>query len=277
LTAFDPSEIAGLSGHQGLTDPDEVPDAPAVPVTQPGDLWCMGRHRLMCGDSGIRDDVEKVRASAQMDMIVTDPPYSSGGRQDGGRRNSTSIGTRDNTRIARDNLTTKGYLALMGRVLSNADVETVYVFTDWRMWTWTYDALEGSGYPVRNMLVWDKNRMGMGFPWRSQHELIAFAKRGAASMLDGKAGNVLRCDRSPNELHPTQKPAELIERLIANTTGDVVFDPFCGSGTTIIAAEMTGRVCHALEIAPAYCDVVVERWQNFTGGKAERVARAVAA
>ncbi len=224
-----------------------------------------GGHRLLCGDATIPNFVTQAVDGARMDVILTDPPYSSGGRQDGGKRHTTSIGTREAATIARDNLTTKGYLALMAAMLSAVDAETAYVFTDWRMWTWSYDALEAAGYPVRNMLVWDKERMGMGFPWRSQHELIVFAKRTGAQMGDGKKGNVLKCQRTKNDLHPTQKPVDLLQEIIANDPGLTIYEPFSGSGTTIIAAEMTARRCHAIEISPVYVDVAVKRWQEFTG------------
>ena len=269
LLGFDADDMKQLIGE--LTPEiveDEVPEPPAEPITKPGDLWLLGEHRVLCGDSADTETVRRLMPDRVCEMIVTDPPYSSGGRQDGGKRNSTSIGTRTDDTIARDNLTTKGYVALICRVLACIKSETAFVFTDWRMWTWTFDALESSGYPVRNMLVWDKQQMGMGFPWRSQHELIAFAKQSGAEMMDGKLGNVLQVNRQPNELHPTQKPIELIATLIGNTKGDTVYDPFLGSGTTLIAAEQLGRKCYGMEISPAYCDVIVKRWETLTGKKA---------
>jgi DNA modification methylase len=272
LTGFGEDELSALfaDATDGLTDPDDVPEPPAEPVTQLGDVWIMGRHRLVCGDATLPRTIALVTNGSPIDSVLTDPPYSSGGRQDGGKRHSTSIGSRSSEIIARDNLTTKGYLALMGLVLANISAETAYVFTDWRMWTWTYDALEAAGYPVRNMLVWDKEKMGMGFPWRAQHELVAFAKRSAAQMGDGKKGNVLKCERTRNELHPTQKPVALIEAILANEPGANLFDPFIGSGTTLIAAETVGKNCFAADVIPEYCDVAVQRWQNFTGQQATK-------
>jgi len=271
FTSSDMAELlkaveAGQGGGEVVED--EVPEPPADPITKPGDLWLLGEHRVLCGDSADTETVRRLMPDQACEMIVTDPPYSSGGRQDGGKRNSTSIGTRADDAIVRDNLTTKGYVALICRVLACIKAETAFMFTDWRMWTWTFDALESSGYPVRNMLVWDKQRMGMGFPWRSQHELIAFAKQSGAEMMDGKLGNVLQVNRQPNELHPTQKPIELIATLISNTKGETVYDPFLGSGTTLIAAEQLGRKCYGMEISPQYCDVIVNRWETLTGEKA---------
>jgi DNA modification methylase len=272
LTGFGEQELVGLFAdtNDGLTDPDDVPEPPAEPVTRLGDVWTLGRHRLVCGDVTLPGTVRAATDGRPIDSIVTDPPYSSGGRQDGGKRHSTSIGTRGAEIIARDNLTTKGYLALMSMMLANVAAETAYVFTDWRMWTWTYDALEAAGYPVRNMLVWDKEQMGMGFPWRAQHELVAFAKRTGAKMGDGKKGNVLKCQRTRNDLHPTQKPVALIEAILSNDPGANLFEPFAGSGTTLIAAETVGKNCFAVDVTPTYVDVAVLRWQAFTGQTATR-------
>jgi DNA modification methylase len=270
---FDMREITRLlnrGSDEGATDPDETPEVPAIPVTLPGDLWILGNHRLICGDCTRPEVVAELLDGHVMDLLLTDPPYSSGGRQDAGKRHTTSVGTRASKlgSIARDNLTTKGYMALMRDVLTGIDAETAYVFTDWRMWTWTYDALESAGYPVRNMLVWDKQHMGMGFPWRAQHELIAFAKRSGAEMMDGKHGNVIECTRQRNELHPTQKPVELLTIVLGNDVARTVIDPFSGSGTTLMAAQVCGRQAFGIELAPGFVDVTVERWQAYTEAEA---------
>ncbi|MGO9903475.1 MAG: DNA methyltransferase [Solirubrobacteraceae bacterium] len=256
--------LAKDGGGEGNGDTTEPGAMPAEPRTRAGDLWTLGEHRLFCGDAADANHVERLIGGAPS-CLLTDPPYSSGGRQDSGKRNSTSIGARGAEQIARDNLTSRGYLALIGRVLGAVDAETAYLFTDWRMWSWTFDALESSGYPVRGMLVWDKEQMGMGFPWRSQHELIAFAKRSAGAINDGKHGNVLRCPRTANDLHPTQKPVELLETILGNTPGDDCYDPFAGSGSTLIACENLHRRCYAMEIDAGYVDVIVDRWQRHTG------------
>ena len=236
------------------------------PFTKRGQVWQLGDHRLMCGDATV--DAARLLGGVAVQLLLTDPPYSSGANQEGQKRNSSSIGTRGDVVIARDNLTTRGYLALMRQVLTDCTADVAYVFTDWRMWAWTFDALEEAGYPLRNMLVWDKEQMGMGLPWRSQHELIAFAKRTPAVILSGKLGNVLKCKRERHGEHPTTKPTELIELLLSNSDQGAVYDPFVGSGTTIIAAEKLGRRCYAMEIEPRYVDVAIRRWEDFTGHKA---------
>ncbi len=181
-------------------------------------------------------------------IVITDPPYSSGGFQETGKT-AGSIGTRANASIALDTLSTRGYLRLISGVMRRMRwAEEVFVFTDWKMWTHTTDAVEEGGFRVRNMLVWDKEQMGMGMPWRNQHELIAFGKRNPASLMTGKFGNVLRHPRTGNIYHPTEKPVGLLRALIENSAGAAVVDPFMGSGSTGIAAAQEGRPFFGFEM-----------------------------
>lgn len=133
------------------------------------------------------------------------------------------------------------------------------MFTDWKMWTHTTDALEEGGYRIRNMLVWDKEVMGMGMPWRNQHELIAFGKRQNASLMTGKFGNVLKCARTGNVNHPTEKPVGLIEALIENSQSTCFLDPFMGSGTTGVAAANLGRKFIGIEIDRKHFEIACTR------------------
>lgn len=233
--------------------------------TKPGQLWEIPsqsapgkRHRLLCGDCTKEEDVVRLMGGVQPDVVLTDPPYSSGGFQEAQRRRG-SIGTRQNVTIIADQLSTRGYLLLMDKMLGLIQADVLYMFTDWRMWCWTYDVAERKNYPVRNMLVWDKMQMGMGFPWRNTHELILFAKRTSSRMLDGKQGNVLRCARSGNRNHPVEKPVGLLSQILSNTPDGLVYDPFLGSGTALIAAEQTGRIGYGIDIEPKYCAVALER------------------
>ncbi len=234
-----------------------------------GQLWQLGEHQVLCGDASVTTQVKQLDTD-NVAVILTDPPYSSGGFQEA-QRKSGSIGTRQNIQIASDQLSTRGYLSLMSEVLAIVQTDCLYMFTDWRMWCWTYDIAERANYPVRSMLVWDKGKMGMGFPWRSTHELILFAKRTPSKMMDGKTGNVLRFDRVPNENHPTEKPVEIFAHILGNTPDGDVYDPFLGSGTTLIACEQTGRKCRAVEISPAYVAVAIQRWVDMTGGTPELI------
>ena len=247
-------DLPKVSEPESNADDDYIPEPPAEPFTRPGDIWHCGKHRIVCGDATTQELIPG-------EILLTDPPYCSGGRQDGTRRNASSIGSRTNEKLSRDDLTTRGYLALMRRVLELFQGDELYVFTDWRMWQWTFDTCEEAGYPVRNMLVWAKPTMGMGFPWRSQHELVCFAKQTASTLQSGKHGNVLQCKRSGNKNHPTEKPLELIMTILGNTEEDrSVCDTFLGSGTTLIAAQRLGRLCSGYEVNPAYVDVACRRY-----------------
>lgn len=254
--------LAGITQEEAADDPgaqiDRAAELQEKWQTERGQLWQVGRHRLLCGDSTSAADVARLMGGAGVDIVLSDPPYSSGGFQEA-QRSTGSIGTRQNVKIKSDQLSTRGYISLMSDVLDRVQADVLYLFTDWRMWSWTYDIAERKNYPVRNMLVWDKGQMGMGFPWRSTHELILFAKRTPSAMMDGKRGNVLRCDRTGNVNHPTEKPSELLVDILSNTPPGDVYDPFIGSGTTMVAAEQTRRICYGCDLDPRYIAVALER------------------
>ena len=193
-------------------------------------------------------------------VLMTDPPYSSGGSQEAAK-SSGSIGTRSQETIAYDNLSTRGYRKLMADVFRWANqCDEAFVFTDWRMWIETYDAVEGAGWRVRNMLVWDKINMGMGMPFRNQHELVAYGKRAPAQITTGNTGNVIRCSRSGNANHPTEKPVDLMRALLAAAVNTgTVLDPFMGSGTTLRAAKDLNRKAIGIELDERYCEIAAKR------------------
>jgi DNA modification methylase len=191
---------------------------------------------------------------------LTDPPYSSGGFQEAGRA-AGSIGkmgalTSADT-IGGDTLSTRGYMNLMRDVLRHSrNAAEIGVFTDWRMWINTSDALEYAGLTMRAMIVWSKGNNGIGRPWRNQHELIAFAMRNRSNKERvAKHGNVIDCARSGNEYHPTEKPLELLTKIVDNMVGDVVVDPFAGSGGVLRAAKTLGRQAVGIDIEERYCDI----------------------
>lgn len=190
--------------------------------------------------------------------IVTDPPYSSGGFNESGKR-SGSIGTTGHDkRIQGDTMSTGGYFAMMRRVLRGVDASACYVFTDWRMWPYTTEAVELSGYRLRGMLVWDKGFGGMGARWKAQHELICWGTKVVSEMGAGH-GNVLTFPRSGNAYHPTEKPLELMQTLVKNAEGDCVLDPFMGSGTTGVACVQMGRKFIGVEVDPAHFETACRR------------------
>ena len=261
---------------QGLTDDDDVPEVEEA-ITQQGDLWILGEHRLLCGDGTIKQNVDKLLDGKNIDLILTDPPYCSGGFQESGK-SVGSVGTDAKHKIiVNDRLSTRGYTALLKTVFTNINPNFIYAFTDWRMWVYLFDIFESSTFSVKSMIAWDKGTAGMGRGWRAQHELIMWGCK-ITPPYDrkwGGAGNVINTKRTGNNLHTTEKPVELIESLILNTPfAKTIADPFIGSGTTLIACEKTNRKCFGMEIDPHYCDVIVKRWEDYTGNKAERIENA---
>lgn len=282
LTGYTEDEVEGLvtalseALHNDLNEPDEIPETPEPEetVTQKGDLWILGRHRVVCGDATSERDRELLLDGAHPEILLTDPPYCSGGFQESGKvtgsigsKQSDGKGGYTTPTISSDNLSTRGYQVLMKAVLGAADVKVAYLFTDWRMWAYLFDLVEGSGLGVRNMIVWNKKSPGMGNGWRAQHELVMFAHRTKPKWDNHKGyGNVLEATRSGNELHPTQKPVEILEKLLDNTDwAEGVLDPFGGSGTTLIAAESAGQPAYLMEMEPRFVDVIVRRYIKSTG------------
>lgn len=282
LTGYTEDEVASLvtalseTIHNDLMEPDEIPNTPEPDqiITQKGDLWILGRHRVVCGDATSEKDRELLLDGAHPEILLTDPPYCSGGFQESGK-STGSIGTKQSDgkggyttpTISSDNLSTRGYQVLMKTVLGAIDVKVAYIFTDWRMWVYLFDIVEGSGLGVRNMIVWNKKSPGMGMGWRAQHELVMFAHRTKPKWDNHKGyGNVLEATRSGNELHPTQKPVEILEKLLDNTQwAEGVLDTFGGSGTTLIAAESAGVPSYVMEMEPGFVDVTVRRYIKTTG------------
>jgi DNA modification methylase len=276
LTGFDVDEIGELLAEatEGLTDPDETPEPPVNPVTQLGDVWVLGRHRIICGDSTKAEDVERVLAGVKPHLMVTDPPY--GVVYDANWRNEA------------DRANGKPYGAsAVGTVLNDdkADWREAWaLFPGDVAYVWHADkfspavagSLEVTGFVMRNLIVWAKSNLVISRgDYHSQHEPCWYAvrKTGTGHWSGDRKQTTLWQIQKPQKSetgHSTQKPVECMKRPIENNSspGQAVYEPFSGSGTTIIAAEMTGRSCHAIELNPAYVDVAVKRWQDFTGQKA---------
>lgn len=276
-TGFSDRDLARLVAK--LTpDPEDgtTPDLPAEPITQRGDLWLLGDHRLICGDCTSVEQVARLLDGAEVDLMCTDPPYCSGGFQESGKAAGSVGTTAVHKQVANDKLSTRGYTALLRQAFANVRAKHLYCFTDWRMWVHLFDVAESSGYCVRSMIVWDKGTPGMGRGWRSQHELILWGCKNTPP-FDKHAsgqGNVIPAMRSGNKHHTTEKPLEVLSVLLGNVPfAQVVADPFAGAGTTLIACEQHGRRFLGMELDPGYCDVTVERWEQHTGKKAQREIR----
>lgn len=274
LTGFDADELAKLLQEpekEGLTDEDDVPEAPEQPVTVEGDVWILGNHRLMCGDSTSIDALEKLCEGQLVDMWLTDPPYNvayEGKTKDALTIENDAMGNDEFRQFLRDS-----YSA------ADAVMKSGAVFYIWHADSEGYNfrgAAFDIGWQIRQCLIWKKQTMVMGrqdYHWKHEPCLYGW-KDGAAHLwsTDRKQTTILEFDRpSRNAEHPTMKPVELFAYQMQNNTkgDDLVLDSFAGSGTTAIACEKFNRRARLMELDPVYCDVIVKRWQDFTGKTAK--------
>lgn len=271
LTGFGDDELARLlnAGSEGLTDPDEVPDPPADPVSRLGDVWLLGRHRLACGDSTERETVERALGGVRPHLCVTDPPY--GVSYDATHRRALQSKNSKPAQGAVMNDETADWRAAWA--LFPGDV--VYVWHAGNKAHLVADGLAAIGFELRAQIIWAKSKFVVGRGhYHPHHEPCWYAVRKTATghwQGSRKQSTLWQIEHRKSETgHSTQKPVECMKRPIENNSspGQAVYEPFCGSGTTIIAAEMTGRSCLAIELSPAYVDVGVLRWQAFTGQEA---------
>ena len=259
LLGFEDNEIESLLSEptEGLTDEDAVPDLPEEPTTKLGDLWILGEHRLLCGDSTSIDDVDKLMDGNKADMVFTDPPYNVAFN---GRSGKFDV-------IKNDKLSNDEFVDFIDGFLSTLEVinsNTYYICCNWAF----YGLLQLKLKP-KACIVWAKNVFGLGKGYRHQHEFILFD--GLVDPSITNESDLWNIAKDSNYQHPTQKPVELPERAIKNSSKkkNIVLDLFLGSGSTLIAAEKTNRKCYGMELDPKYCDVIIQRWQEFTGNKAE--------
>lgn len=277
LTGFDGGELKSLLDDgpaTGLTDEDAVPEPPAEPVTRPGDLILLGPHRLLCGDATVATDVARLLDGARPHLMVTDPPY--GVDYDPSWRNTAGVSdTKRTGKVANDDRADwrEAWALFPGDV--------AYVWHAAIHATTVAESLLACGFDIRAQIVWSKNRFALGrgdYHW--QHEPCWYGvRKGAKSHWQGARDQSTLWSVAPAGTedaatpHGTQKPVEAMRRPIVNNSAraDAVYEPFCGSGTTLIAAETVGRICFAMELDPAYCDVIVQRWEAFTGQAANRL------
>jgi DNA modification methylase len=262
MLGFDSDEIVKMLEPEtvdGLTDEDDVPEVPANPVTKLGDVWLLGRHRLMCGDSTSIDAVDKLMAGQKADMVFTDPPY---GVDYKGINNDDRGGLEELLRGAFGNYLTTSKAGAACYVFHSDKCADIFhkVFREF--------------FHFSSMIIWAKNSLTLSrTDYQSQHEpcLYGWMKDGTHSFYgDRKQVSVWRFDKERVEGHTTPKPVALIERALENSSksGDIISDFFGGSGSTLIACEKMARDCRTMELDPKYCDVIVKRWQDFTGKEA---------
>ena len=249
-------QVEKLDPVEGNTDPDDAPELPAEPITKPGDLWILGNHRLLCGDSTNIQHVERLMDGQKADMVFTDPPYNIG-YQDMGAKFE---------KIANDKMSDTEFLQFLKDTIQVSEV--MYVCCSWQYSHLFKQALTELGVPPKAMIVWDKVNPAQNLDlYFKQHEIIFYV--GPFGGQSTVRGDVWQLKRQRNTLHPTMKPVELIEMALEDhPKRKYVFDGFGGSGSTLIACERQHRHARLIELSPAYCDVIVKRWEDFTGNTA---------
>ena len=277
LIGFDENELANIfvEKTEGLTDPDDVPDVPDDPVTKEGDVWLLGKHRLMCGSSTVETDVSALLAGVEPHLMVTDPPYgveydpewrNKVKRTNGKPYNSMATGKVENDDC---NSWSEAWSLFPGDV--------AYIWHGFQQCPVTAAELNECGFDLRALIVWAKSSAPISRGhYHHQHETCWYAVKDKGTGHwegDRKQTTLWQIDKPVKSEtgHSTQKPVECMKRPIENNSspGQAVYEPFSGSGTTIIAGEMTGRAIYAMELSPAYVDVAVKRWQDFTGEQAK--------
>lgn len=260
LTGFDADALEAMFDQEtetteGLTDEDEVPEVPVKPVTKMGDVWVLGNHRVMCGDSTSIDAVERLMDGKKADMVFTDPPY--GYKYESNHQEKHEMLMNDDV------------------MLDFAPVAHSFMFDDSSIYVCgSFQTISkwieyiSRHFKYKNLIVWKKNNWSMGDlkgSFAGQHELIIFAHKGKVELIGKRDPDVWSFDRSPPDVHPTQKPVELVEYAMSKVKSGVVLDLFGGSGSTLIACEKTNRQSRLIELDTKYVDVIIKRWQDFTG------------
>lgn len=261
-----PAALVEVTG--GLTDPDDVPEVDEeAPISRLGDVWVLGDHRITCGSSTDAETVARVLAGAKPHLMVTDPPY--GVEYDPSWRNQAGAASTKRTgKVLNDDRADwrEAWALFPGDV--------AYVWHGALHATTVADSLIATGFNIRSQIIWAKDRLILSrgdYHWQHEPCWYAVRKKGkghwAGDRKQTTLWHIANKDQDAETVHGTQKPVECMRRPIENNSqpGDAVYEPFSGSGTTIIAAEMTGRRCFAVELNPAYVDVAVRRWQEFTG------------
>ena len=253
---FDDLSHIDLSGEEGLTDEDEVPEPPKEATAKMGDLYKLGEHRLLCGDSTNIQHVERLMDGEKADMVFTDPPYNVGFN---GRSGKFEVIKNDDLSV--DSF--KSFIEEVCAVITIINPENYYVWCNWKF----YGVLQGL-LEFKSCIVWAKNVFGLGRGYRHQHEFCLFNGK-LDEGINGES-DLWEQKKDSNYQHPTQKPVELAERALSNHKDNtVILDLFGGSGSTLIACEKTNRKCRMMELDPIYIDVIIKRWEEYTGQKAE--------
>lgn len=257
----------------GLIDDDEIPEAKESKVKR-GDIWQLGEHRIMCGDSTSSDDVAKLMNGEKADMVFTDPPYNA---LKSWNKKETKSETRLNPNewFANDNMSWEEFEQFIIKSFNNMTGHSLYICCDYRIYDIIKRNIFAINYNLKHCIVWKKNIWGLGKRYRFQHEFIVYATKENNSPFygDHSQSDVWEIDVDRKTKHKTPKPVELPVKAIKNSSekNNLILDSFLGSGSTLIAAEKLNRKCYGMELDEKYCDLIIERWEKFTGLKAKKI------
>lgn len=258
LLGFEDKEINDILADptEGLVDEDSTPDLVEDPITVEGDIWLLGNHRLMCGDSTSIDAVDKLMDGNKADMVFTDPPYNVAFN---GRSGKFDVIKNDDLEESEFNSFIDSFISM----IHSLNIKTYYICCNWAF----YGILQLKLQP-KACIVWAKNVFGLGKGYRHQHEFILF--NGVMDESITNESDLWNIAKDSKYKHPTQKPVALSERAISNSSNpkNKVLDLFGGSGSTLLACEKLDRSAYLMELDPKYCDVIIQRWQEFTGQNA---------
>tara|TARA_A100000172_G_C3037626_1_gene109107 strand:- start:689 stop:1867 length:1179 start_codon:yes stop_codon:yes gene_type:complete len=273
---FDDKELERLivGDEKGLTDDDDVPDLPKEPNAKLGDIYQLGEHRLMCGDSTEPKNLKKLLNNQKVEMVFTDPPYNA---LKSWKKNEAKSETRLNPNdwFENDNMEWEDYNNFLFKSFNNYNAESIYICCDYRIYPMLTFIIKKINYILKHCIVWKKNIWGLGKRYRFQHEFIIYATKKDNTIFygDNSQSDVWEVAVDRSKEHKTPKPVKLVEKAILNSSkkNNIVLDSFLGSGTTLIACEKTNRKCFGLELSPKYVDVIIKRWEDYTGKKAELI------
>jgi len=275
---FDEIKLDDIEEEKEIVE-DEVPEVPEEPKAKLGDIYQLGNHRLMCGDSTKEEDVEKLMNGVKADMVFTDPPYgvsASGGRSQ--TKDKLGMKAIANDELRNNDLTI--FLSNFIKAMKYKNGASIYICYPWSTQKEFTEAILENNLKIKNCIIWDKKSFGLnGFKgYKPQYEMIYFCCKEVFEWYGDKAqSNIWQISREIKREeqgnHPTPKPIELIAKALNNSSKqeDIILDVFGGSGSTLIACEQLNRKCYMMELDPHYIDVIIQRWENFTGRKAVKI------
>ena len=277
ILGFNDKELNILSNPiKGLTDDDEVPEIPEEPVTKEGDIYELGDHKIFCGDCRIVENVNKLMLDKKANMVLTDPPYGVNYNKKNEYLNKRFGGNRITNYMEADDTTDfKSFSFDFIKNFKLTEYNTIYIWINGKNAYELCDSMRKNNIYIASQLIWLKNNHVLTRQdYVSKYEMCFYGWKDKHKFYGGFSTDVLEFDKPlKNKLHPTMKPIKMMEKLIRDGSvgKNIVYDGFLGSGSTLIACEKQDRVCYGFELNPIYCDVIIKRWENFTGKKAKLI------